>query len=168
VGRALSGGVATSDVWQMKGRMMRTAAAPLHHQGRIIGVDRAAKMLAVAQRDTAKYWARVTLIQADAMALPFASNSLPLVTCLEALEFLPQPEKGLKELIRVLQPASATHPDLGWLVATNRIGWETKLMPGKTWSRAKLEEILNHFPVRYVDVQVWQDIYDLVWAQKYN
>ena len=33
---------------------------------------------------------------------------------------------------------------------------------------AHLEKILNRFPVRYVDVQVWQDIYDLVWAQKYN
>ena len=123
-------------------------------------------MLAVARQDITKYEGRITLIQADAMALPFASNSLPLVTCLEALEFLPNPEKGLKELVRVLNPSITRHPDQGWLLTTNRIGWESRLMPGKTWSREQLEEILNDLPLQYVDIQVWQDIYDLVWAQK--
>lgn len=138
------------------------------YKGRVIGVDRAAKMLVVAKRDTAGRRERVMLIQADAMALPFAANSLPVVTCLEALEFLPNPEKGLKELIRVLRPASAVYPDEGWLMTTRRIGWEAKLMPGKTWSREQLEAVFNRFSLRYIDIQVWQDIYDLVWAQKYK
>jgi ubiquinone/menaquinone biosynthesis C-methylase UbiE len=136
------------------------------YQGHIIGMDRASKMLDVARRDTAEYSDRMTFIQADAMALPFASNSLPIVTCLEALEFLRNPEQGLAELIRVLQPSSAAHPDRGWLLTTNRIGWETWLMPGKTWSRPRLREMLNNLPLRYVDIQVWESIYDLVWAQK--
>jgi ubiquinone/menaquinone biosynthesis C-methylase UbiE len=100
------------------------------------------------------------------MALPFANHSFPVVTCLEALEFLPSPKKGLAELIRVLQPASSTHPDRGWLLITNRIGWEACLMPGKTWSRAELTEILNNFPLKHINIRVWQNIYDLVWAQK--
>ncbi len=123
-------------------------------------------MLDVARRDTAAYRDRITFIQADAMALPFVSNSLPVVACLEALEFLPEPRQGLTELIRVLQPSSAEHPDRGWLLTTNRVGWETWLLPGKTWSRPGLREMLGELPLRYVDIQVWESIYDLVWAQK--
>jgi ubiquinone/menaquinone biosynthesis C-methylase UbiE len=138
------------------------------YRGHIIGLDRASKMLAVARRDLAPIvQSRVTLIQADAMALPFADNSLPLVTCLEALEFLPNPEAGLAELVRVLQPASSLNPDSGWLLATNRIGWEARLMPGKTWSRLKLKEILAELPLRYIQIRIWQTLYDQVWAQKY-
>ncbi len=136
------------------------------YRGHVIGLDRASKMLGVARRDTAAGKNRLTFIQADAMALPFASHSFPLVTCLEALEFLPNPENGLAELIRVLQPASAAQPDRGWLLITNRIGWEARLMPGKTWPRAELTEILNNFPLKHIDIRVWQSIYDLVWAQK--
>jgi ubiquinone/menaquinone biosynthesis C-methylase UbiE len=138
------------------------------YRGHIIGLDRASKMLAVARRDLepiAK--GRVTLIQADAMALPFADNSLPVVTCLETLEFLPNPETGLAELVRVLRPASMLDLNSGWLLTTNRIGWEARLMPGKTWSRARLEEILEKMPLRYIRIQVWQTLYDLIWAQKY-
>lgn len=136
------------------------------YRGQVIGLERASKMLNVARRDTAAYRDRITLIQADAMALPFASHSFPVVTCLEALEFLPAPQKGLVELMRVLQPATATQPDRGWLLITNRIGWEARLMPGKTWRREALIEILKNFPLCYLSVQVWQSIYDLVWAQK--
>ncbi len=136
------------------------------YRGRIIGLDRAAKMLAVARRDAVDYKSRVSFIQADVMALPFASHSLPMVTCLEALEFLPNPEEGLYELARVLKSPSTEHPQQGWLVTTNRIGWETRLMPSKTWSREELPKVLTTLPLDHVDIQVWQDIYDLVWAQK--
>jgi ubiquinone/menaquinone biosynthesis C-methylase UbiE len=135
------------------------------YQGRVIGLDRASKMLNVARRNTTSYQ-RITFIQADAMALPFASNSFPVVTCLEALEFLPDPKKGLSELIRVLQPASTTHPIGGWLLISNRIGWEARLMPGKTWRNEALTEILKSFPLQHIEIRPWEDIYSLVWAQK--
>lgn len=134
--------------------------------GCIVGLDRASKMLRVARRDTAAYPNRVWLVQADGMALPFASHSFPTVTCLEALEFFPDPQHGLSELVRVLQPSTPDHPDRGWLLLTNRIGWEARLMPGKTWSKEKLARILGNFPLRHVAIQPWQTIYDLVWAQK--
>jgi len=123
-------------------------------------------MLNVARRDTVDHQARLSLIQADAMALPFADNSFPVVTCLEALEFLPNPKEGLAELIRVLHPASQARPYSGWLLTTNRIGWEARLMPGKTWSEDELRQILREFALEQVTIQVWQTIYDLVWAQK--
>jgi ubiquinone/menaquinone biosynthesis C-methylase UbiE len=135
-------------------------------KGRVIGLDRASKMLAIARRDLAGQADRVLLIQADAMALPFANNSLPLATCLEALEFLPDPHHGLAELIRVLKPASTADPDSGWLLTSQRIGWEARWMPGKTWNKEQLLEALYRFPVQQVNIHAWQDIYNLVWAQK--
>ena len=135
-------------------------------RGQVIGLDRASKMLAVARRDVAGHEGRITLIQADAMALPFASNSLPVVTCMEALEFLPDPKAGLAELIRVLQQATQAQPERGWLLITQRIGWEARLMPGKTWDKKQLQDILSLFPLRRIQIQIWQDIYNLVWAQK--
>lgn len=137
-------------------------------RGRVIGIDRAAKMLNVARRDTTAFKDRLSLIQADATALPFADNSFYLATCLEALEFLPAPAQGIAEMVRVLQPASSTHPECGWLLFTNRIGWEAWLMPGKTWSNKTLHRLLARLPLHQVDIQVWQTIYDLVWAQKVN
>ena len=136
------------------------------YRGRVIALDRASKMLRVASRETAPFQDRLNFLQADAMALPFADNSVPLVTCLEALEFLPDPEQGLAELVRVLKPALPDQPDGGWLLFSNRIGWEAQLLPGKTWTRDKLMLILQQLPLGYADIRIWQTIYDLVWAQK--
>lgn len=156
------------DVATGTGRLPLTLLKEASYCGHVVGLDRASKMLAVARRDLeTTYNGRVSLIQADAMALPFADNSLPAVSCLEALEFLPSPEHGLAELVRVLKPVSAHDPSGGWLLTTNRIGWEAKLMPGKTWTRHQLEELLSRMPLRYVDIQAWETIYDLIWAQKF-
>lgn len=155
------------DVATGTGRLPLALLRQSGYRGRIIGLDRAARMLAVARRDLeTRQRERVILIQADAMALPFADNSLPVVSALESLEFYPDPERGLAEMVRVLQPVSEYNPDAGWLLTTNRIGWEAKLMPGKTWSRPQLEAILSRLPMRYIDIQTWENIYDLVWAQK--
>lgn len=158
--------VTVLDVATGTGRVPLVLTRQPGFRGRVIGVDRSWKMLAVAQRDTAHLGERVWLVQADALALPFASNSMPVVTCLEALEFLPNPHAGLTELVRVLQPAAQKNPSRGWLLTTNRIGWEAKLMPGKTWSRGRLEQHLRQLPLAAISIQVWQDIYDQVWAQK--
>ncbi|GIK39490.1 MAG: hypothetical protein BroJett011_33230 [Chloroflexota bacterium] len=159
-------GAMVLDVATGTGRIPLTLLRQPSFRGRVIGLDRAAKMLAVAHRDMMNCDQQVSLVQADAMALPFASNSFPVVTCLEALEFLPNPSAGLAELIRVLQPASKAHPQRGWLLTTQRIGWEARLMPGKTWHKEQLLEILNRFPLQRIEIQIWQDIYNLVWAQK--
>jgi len=154
------------DVATGTGRIPTTLFDQPGYRGRVVGLDRASKMLDVARRELAGHADRLTLIQADAMALPFASNSIPAVTCLEALEFLPNPQQGLVELMRVLQPASETQRDSGWLLTTQRIGWEARLMPGKTWRREQLEELLAGYPLRHVDIRAWEDIYNQVWAQK--
>jgi ubiquinone/menaquinone biosynthesis C-methylase UbiE len=154
------------DVATGTGRIPLLLLRQTKFSGRLVGLDRAARMLAVAQHDLAVYPNRVLLVQADAMRLPFANDSIALGTCLEALEFLPDPSQGLAELVRVLHPATQSHPQYGWLLTTQRIGWEARCMPGKTWNREQLLEILSRFPLRLVTIQIWQDIYNLVWAQK--
>ncbi|MFN8454424.1 MAG: class I SAM-dependent methyltransferase [Anaerolineae bacterium] len=154
------------DVATGTGRIPLNLLRQSNFQGRIIGLDRASKMLVVAQRELSDYKERVLLIQADAMRLPLAQASIPLVTCLEALEFLPDPVQGVFELVRVLQPATKRYPQRGWLLTSQRIGWEARLMPGKTWNREQLLQIFSQFPLRCINIQVWQDIYNLVWAQK--
>lgn len=154
------------DVAAGTGRVTQVMLRRPHFAGRVIGVDRSFKMLAVAQREAAPFGERAVFIQADAMALPFAGGSAPAVTCLEALEFFPSPERGLAELARVLAPAEPPDAGHGWLLTTRRIGWEAKLMPGKTWSRAQLQQLLQNLSFTQIQIQVWQDIYDLVWAQK--
>ena len=100
------------------------------------------------------------------MALPFASDTFAAVTCLEALEFFPDPKGGVSEMVRVLATPSADRPYQGWLVTSNRIGWEARLMPGKAWPRDHVASILKRLPLSEVEVDIWQDIYDLVWARK--
>ena len=159
-------GAVVLDVATGTGRVPLALLRQPTYYGHIIALDRASRMLAVARRDTANHRDRVSLVQGDAMALPFANNSLPLVACLETLEFLPNPERGLGQLIRVLQAPSAANIHRGWLVTTNRVGWEARLMPGKTWTRQRFNEILSDMPLKQIEVRVWQDIYDLAWAQK--
>ena len=66
----------------------------------IFGVDLAPEMVATAADN---YPAR-RFLATDAAHLPFASNSMSLVTCIGALEYMPEPLAVLRELHRVLRP----------------------------------------------------------------
>jgi ubiquinone/menaquinone biosynthesis C-methylase UbiE len=116
-------------------------------------------MLRVAEQHLEPQAERVGLLVAPAAPLPFTDEGFEAVTCLEALEFFPSGQVALKELVRVLRPG-------GWLLITNRTGWEAHLMPGHTWSRAQLIEILRRLPLTDISVRPWQTYYDLVWARK--
>lgn len=143
------------DVATGTGRLPATLRDQPHFRGRVVGVDHSARMLAVARQTLPD----LPLVRADAMRLPFASHAVPCVTCLEALEFLPNPAQGLRELVRVLAPG-------GLLLTTQRIGWEARLMPGKTWTSAQLKALLQQLPLTRITLVPWQDIYNQVWAWK--
>jgi SAM-dependent methyltransferase len=106
------------------------------------------------------YYGRVHLIHLPAEELPFADNLFDLVTCLEALEFMIHPKTVIAELVRVTRPG-------GWLLLTNRKGFDAALMPGKTWSNEQAKAIYREeFGLLDVRIQTWQLDYDLVWAKK--
>jgi ubiquinone/menaquinone biosynthesis C-methylase UbiE len=149
------------DVATGTGRMPQTLLRQPDFGGRVFGLDLSAKMLRVAEQHLETRAGQAGLLVASAAPLPFTDERFEAVTCLEALEFFPNGQAALEELVRVLRPG-------GWLLITNRTGWEARLMPRHTWSRAQLIDILRGLPLTDISVRPWQTYYDLVWARKRN
>jgi ubiquinone/menaquinone biosynthesis C-methylase UbiE len=127
--------------------------------GKIFGLDFARQMLQVAAQRHAGHEQRVAWVWQNAMNLPFSEERFHLVTCVEALEFMPDPGRVLAEMVRVLQPG-------GWLLTTRRRGWQSRLFLGKTWKKEELLASLHSLGLRDLRIQPWQVDYDLVWASK--
>jgi ubiquinone/menaquinone biosynthesis C-methylase UbiE len=149
------------DVATGTGRLPLTLLRQPDFAGRVVGLDLSPKMLRVAGQKLAPRSNRSGLLMACAHQLPFADERFQAVTCLEALEFFTDAPAALDEMTRVLRPG-------GWLLITNRVGWEARLMPGRTWSRAELISILRSLALTDISVRPWQTYYDLVWARKRN
>ena len=147
------------DVATGTGRLPRAVLRQPAFDGRIIGLDLSRRMLREAVRRTAQFADRLTYIWQDAQDLPFDDDTFDAVSCLEALEFTPDPRKVLSELLRVLRPG-------GVLLVTNRVGRDAKLMPGKAFPRDAFQQLLREFPLEDVKVGPWQVDYDLAWAIK--
>lgn len=148
------------DVATGTGRLPLALLEQANFQGRIIALDLSRRMLRVAAEKLAPYGDRVALLHQSAERLPFPADTFDLVTCLEALEFTPDPRAVLDELVRVLRPG-------GLLVITNRQGTPARLMPGKTWSHDTLARMLrDDLGLAHVDVQPWQVDYRLAFALK--
>jgi 2-polyprenyl-3-methyl-5-hydroxy-6-metoxy-1,4-benzoquinol methylase/uncharacterized protein YbaR (Trm112 family) len=122
-------------------------------------LDNARRMLREATRYLAGHRERVTWVWQHAVPLPFDDDTFEAVTCLEALEFMPDTRAALAECARVLKPG-------GLLLVSNRIATGARLMPGKTYPKAKFESLLMALGQSEVTTQVWQFDYDLVWSIK--
>ena len=147
------------DIATGTGRLLQTLLGQPGFDGQVFGLDLSARMLRVAEQHLALQAEQVGLVVASAAPLPMADDQFEAVTCLEALEFFADGQVALDEMVRVLRPG-------GWLLITNRVGWEAHLMPGHTWSRAQLIKILRGLPLTDISVRPWQTYYDLVWARK--
>jgi len=147
------------DVATGTGRLLCTLLRQPGVEGKVLGLDLSAKMLRIASQYVVGRQGQAGLIRAGATPLPFADEQFEAVTCLEALEFFDDAPAALDEMVRVLRPG-------GWLLITNRIGWEARLLPGRAWSRAQLVSILRRLPLTDISVRPWQTYYDLIWARK--
>ena len=147
------------DVATGTGRLPRALLRQPVFEGRVIGLDLSRRMLREAVRRTAQFADRLTYVWQDARRLPFDDDMFDAVTCLEALEFTPNPRAVLVELVRVLRPG-------GVLLVTNRVGRDAKLMPGRAFPRDVFERLLQELPLEDVKVRPWQMDYDLAWAVK--
>ncbi len=147
------------DVATGTARLARTLCAQAGFHGRIIGVDYSRKMLRQAVATTQPWADRLTFIRQDAAQLPFPDATFDVVSCLEALEFMPHPEAVLHELARVLRPG-------GIFLITNRIGRDARLLPGRSYTPEAFEALLQTLPLEMIRTQPWQEDYDLVWAVK--
>ena len=72
--------------------------------GRIVGLDLSRGMLRRGRAKLNPYGEQVWLIWQDASNLPFGEGVFDGVTCLESLEFMPEPLEVLAEMVRVLAP----------------------------------------------------------------
>lgn len=133
------------DVAAGTGRVAEAMAQLPEFRGLVVGLDHSARMLLEAK----KKMPGMPLIQADALQLPFADQALPAVTSLESLEFLPSPRDGMAEMARVLAPG-------GVLLATNRLGWEGKLLPGKVLREAELKKMMASLPLTDIVFRIWE------------
>jgi ubiquinone/menaquinone biosynthesis C-methylase UbiE len=127
--------------------------------GSVVGVDLSARMLRVAQERMKGHGDRAAWILDAATRLPFADHSFAAVTCIEALELLPDTQRSLREMVRVLEPA-------GCLMITNRVGVDRHFYPGHAFSRRTLEAILRDLGLEEITTRRWQTHYDLIDARK--
>lgn len=147
------------DVATGTGRLPRALLRQPPFEGRVIGLDLSRGMIQEAVRRTAQFADRLTFLRQGACDLPFKDNTFDAVTCIEALEFTPDPLRVLAELVRVLRPG-------GVLLVTNRIGPDAKFLPGRAFDPDHFEEILRQLPLEQVKTRTWQVDYSLVWAVK--
>ena len=127
--------------------------------GRVVGLDLSRRMLQRAADNTAAHRDRLTLLWQGATRLPFPEDTFDGVACLEALEFLPDAQATLIEMVRVLRPG-------GILLTSNRTGPDVRWLPGRTMNREAFEELLESLSLTGVRVATWQVDYDIAWALK--
>ena len=127
--------------------------------GRTVGLDLSQQMLNIGRCKTHARYGGLALTRGDAMALPFPASAFDTVTCVEALEFLPDPRYALLELVRVLRPG-------GQLLITNRVGADAYFFPGRSFRGDGLEKRLRTLGLTDVRTHRWQVHYDLIHAQK--
>jgi 2-polyprenyl-6-hydroxyphenyl methylase/3-demethylubiquinone-9 3-methyltransferase len=93
----------------------------------VTGLDMAHDSLEVAARFDPS--GRAKYIQGDAYHLPFAESSFQVVTQMDVLEHLENPERAVKEAARVLKPGglfffhTLNRNRLAWLVAIKLVEW---------------------------------------------
>jgi ubiquinone/menaquinone biosynthesis C-methylase UbiE len=145
------------DVGAGTGRVSRTLLPKWNFNGLVINLEPSKAMLSLGCQLTQSE--RMPWIQALAVPLPFPSDTFDIVTHIEVLEFTPDPNETLSELVRVLHPG-------GWLIVTNRIGWEARWILGHSYRREIFSGVLEQAGLRDITVYPWQMDYDLAWARK--
>lgn len=128
-------------------------------RGKIIGLDLSQGMLRQARRKLRPYGDQVCLIRKDAGHLPFGEDTFDAVTCVESLEFMPEPLGVLSEMLRVLAPG-------GVLFVTNRVGYEARFLPGRAIPRPAFQRILDDYALSDFQVRPWQVNYDVAIGHK--
>lgn len=147
------------DVATGTARLAHTLLAEPGFRGKVVGLDLSRRMLEQAVGKIERWSDQVTLIWDDASELPFPADTFEAVACLEALEFMPDPEQVLVEMVRVLRPG-------GLFLTTNRIGKDASWLPGRTYTAEELETKLRNLSLEMIRIRPWQEDYDLVWALK--
>ena len=95
---------------------------------------------------------RPSFVVADVTSMPFADGSFDCITCGYVLEHVPDPEKGLSELARVLRPGGRM-----LLLTTEDTfsgAWTSRLWYCRTYNRQHLMELCESLGLRWKN-ELW-------------
>lgn len=100
------------------------------------GIEYSKEAIAIGK----KIYPEIKITKGNIYKLPYKDNSFDLVLCTEVLEHLEDPQKGLRELIRV------SKKDLVVSVPNEPLFMFAQLIRGKNWSRFGNDiEHINHW-----------------------
>jgi len=104
-GAALSPGLHVLDLASGSGEPALSVSAAIGPQGRVIATDLLLEMLEVAQENAAaRGLTNIDFRATDAEQLPFPDGLFDRVTCRFGIMFIPDVQKALREMRRVLKP----------------------------------------------------------------
>lgn len=101
---ALRPGQDVLDIGCGTGPATRIAAKQLSSISRVVGLDIDPVRLALARSLAERDGLEVEWLEGSALELPFETNTFDVALCCLTLQFLPDREKGLREMRRVLKP----------------------------------------------------------------
>jgi len=100
----LASGAAVLDVGCGTGPELLALAEIVGPEGRVVGLERSAALLAAASRRGPAAGGRVQLIHGDASALPFAAGEFDASRADRTLQHVDRPDLALREMVRVTRP----------------------------------------------------------------
>lgn len=101
---AVQEGETILDVGCGTGGAVRALAPPVGQRGQVIGIDASATMIAEAKARATGLALPIEYRVADVHALPFADNRFDGCYADGVFEILPDPQRALAEMVRVLRP----------------------------------------------------------------
>jgi ubiquinone/menaquinone biosynthesis C-methylase UbiE len=125
--------------------------------GHIVAVDVSVGMLNEAAKKLAEYRGRFTLVHKINYPLPFPDGVFDVVSCMEALEVMPEMDTPLAELYRVLRP--------GGMLITSR-GTDASGRSAKVRDVDTFKSLLQGIGFEQVDIIPWWRWFDRVTARK--
>ncbi len=114
-------------------------ALDLAGQGaKVIAADSSRTMLTFTAGKARRAGVKLPLLQNDLAALPFRTGTFDAVLCLLTLEFIPDKQRGLREMLRVLKPEGTLL--LGVLTPWSPWAWQRRIKgwrnPSSIWRGA--------------------------------
>jgi len=126
-------------------------------RGQVIAVDVSVGMLEQAAKRLGEFGDRAALLRHLNFPLPFPDDSFGLVSCVEALEVMPDMEAPLRDLYRVLRP--------GGVLLTSR-GTQASGRSAKIRTVEQFQQLMEEIGYEQIEIIPWWRWFDRVMARK--